>query len=71
MGTNPTFGVEPLHAEAFLLDWDGPDLPGEPLSIEFWERLRDEVRYEDVEALVEAIAADVERTRSLVTDGDL
>src|SRR6476620_8416822 len=59
VGTNPTFGVEPLHVEAFLLDYDGPDLPGEPLSIEFWARLRDEERYEAVERLVDAIEADV------------
>ena len=52
--------------EAFLLDYDGPDLPGEPLSIEFWARLRDEERYEDVAALVEAIEADVARTRAEV-----
>ena len=66
VGTNPTFGVERLHVEAFLLDFEGEDLPGEPLSIEFWERLRDEERYEDVEALVEAIEADVDRTRRVV-----
>ncbi len=63
VGTNPTFGVEPLHVEAFLLDFDGPDLPGEPLAIEFWARLRDEERYDDIEALVAAIEADVERSR--------
>jgi riboflavin kinase/FMN adenylyltransferase len=66
VGTNPTFGVEPLHVEAFLLDFEGDDLPGEPLAIEFWDRLRDEERYGDVEALVEAIEADVDRTRGLV-----
>jgi riboflavin kinase/FMN adenylyltransferase len=66
VGTNPTFGSEPLHVEAFLLDYDGPDLPGEPLSIEFWARLRDEERYEDIEALVAAIEADVQRASELV-----
>jgi riboflavin kinase/FMN adenylyltransferase len=63
VGTNPTFGVEPLHVEAFLLEFDGPDLPGDPLAIEFWARLRDEERYEDIEALVAAIEADVDRAR--------
>ena len=67
VGTNPTFGVEPLHAEAFLIDYEGDELPGEPLSIEFWERIRDEQRYETTDELVAAIAADVERTRSLVS----
>ena len=66
VGTNPTFGTEPLHAEAFLLDYDGDDLRSEPLALEFWERLRDEVRYDTVDALVEAIADDVERTREIV-----
>jgi riboflavin kinase/FMN adenylyltransferase len=66
VGTNPTFGVEPLHVEAFLLDYEGDDLPGEPLSIEFWARLRDEEKYESVETLVEAIEADVRRARELV-----
>jgi riboflavin kinase/FMN adenylyltransferase len=69
-GTNPTFGVEPLHIESFLLGFDG-ELPGEPLAIEFWARLRDEVRYEGVEELISAIEADVQRTRQLVPDGAL
>ena len=66
VGTNPTFGTEPLHAEAFLLDYEGDDLRGEPLAIEFWERLRDEVRYDSVDELVAAIADDVERTRDSI-----
>lgn len=66
VGTNPTFGVEPLHVEAFLLDFDGHDLRGEALAVSFWERLRDEVRYSSVEELAGAIAGDVERTRAVV-----
>lgn len=68
VGTNPTFGVEPLHVESFLLDFEGDDLPGEPLAVAFWERLRDEVRYEDIDELIAAIAGDVRRTRSLIGD---
>jgi len=66
-GTNPTFGVEPLHVESFLLDFDG-ELPGQALSIEFWSRLRDEVRYGSVDELVSAIETDVSRTRELIPD---
>jgi len=66
VGTNPTFGVEPLHVESFLLDYEGQDLPGEPLSIEFWARVRDEEKYDDIEALVAAIARDVALARDLV-----
>ena len=66
VGTNPTFGTEPLHVEGFLLDFPDDELRGDTLTVEFWERLRDEVKFDSVEGLVEAIADDVERTRSLV-----
>jgi riboflavin kinase / FMN adenylyltransferase len=65
IGTNPTFGGEPLHAEAFLLDFDG-DLIGQPLALEFWERLRDETRFDSSQDLTRQIKEDVERTRALV-----
>lgn len=68
VGTNPTFGVEPLHVEAFLLDYEGDEIRGESLAIEFWERLRDEEWYPSIDELVAAIADDVERTRALVPD---
>jgi len=65
VGTNPTFGREPLHVEAFLLDFEG-DLQGRPMALEFWARLRDEVRFDSSEALARQIGEDVERTRELV-----
>lgn len=66
VGTNPTFGVEPLHVEAFLLDFPEAELRGQQVSVEFWERLRDEVRFDSVDELVGEIARDVERTRVIV-----
>jgi riboflavin kinase/FMN adenylyltransferase len=65
VGMNPTFGEEPLHVEAYLLDFEG-DLQGRVLAVEFWERLRDEERFDSAEALAEKMAEDVERTRALV-----
>jgi riboflavin kinase/FMN adenylyltransferase len=65
VGTNPTFGAEPLHAEAFLLEYEG-ELRGDPISVEFWERLRDEIRFESADDLARQIKEDVERTRALV-----
>ncbi|HEX2069259.1 MAG TPA: bifunctional riboflavin kinase/FAD synthetase, partial [Actinomycetota bacterium] len=65
VGTNPTFGTEPLHAEAFLLDFEG-DLLNQPITLEFWARLRDEVRFGSGEELARQIRDDVDRTRSLV-----
>jgi len=66
VGTNPTFGTGPLHVEAFLIDFPDEELRGQQLTIEFWERLRDEVRFDSVDDLVAAIADDVERTRAAV-----
>jgi riboflavin kinase / FMN adenylyltransferase len=70
VGTNPTFGVEPLHVEAFLLDFDA-DVRGRPIAVEFWARLRDEEKYDDVRDLIAAIVGDVERTRSIVPEAEL
>lgn len=67
VGTNPTFGVEPLHVEAFLIDFPDVELRGQQLAVEFWARLRDEVKFEAVDELVQAIADDVERTRGVVS----
>ena len=67
VGTNPTFGVEPLHVEAFLLDFDG-DIVGRDIAVEFWAYLRDEARFDTPEELSAAIGEDVHRTRDLVAD---
>ena len=66
IGINPTFGGEPLHLEAHLLDLER-DVLGKVLAIEFWERLRDEQRFESPEALTAQIEKDVQHTRALVT----
>lgn len=66
VGINPTFGEEPLHVEAYLLGFEG-DLRGQVLTVEFWERLRDEVRFESPEALARQIGEDVARTRELLS----
>jgi riboflavin kinase/FMN adenylyltransferase len=65
VGTNPTFGGEPLHVEAFLLDVD-VQLRGRTLAIEFVERLRDEERFDSVDALIKQMHLDVARTRALI-----
>jgi len=65
VGTNPTFGAEPLHVEAYLLDFEG-DLRGEAVAVEFWARLRDEQRFDSPEDLSAQIAEDVERTRAMI-----
>jgi riboflavin kinase/FMN adenylyltransferase len=67
VGTNPTFGTEPLHVEAYLLDFEG-DLVGSEIAVEFWAYLRDEVRFDTPEELSVAIGEDVRQTRDLVRE---
>jgi riboflavin kinase/FMN adenylyltransferase len=65
VGTNPTFDVRQRRVEAYLLDFDG-DLYGASLGIEFVERLREQERFDSVEALVAQMRRDVDRTRELL-----
>lgn len=67
IGTNPTFTPDKttLNVEAYLLDFDR-DIYGEVLQLEFAARLRDELKYDSVAALVEQIRRDVEQTREVL-----
>jgi riboflavin kinase/FMN adenylyltransferase len=67
VGTNPTFGIEPLHVEAYLLGFDG-DIVGSEMAVEFWAYLRDEERFDTPEQLSAAIGEDVRQTRDLVRE---
>jgi len=51
-----------VTVEACLLDYSG-DLYGKVLRVEFYRRLRDEIRFDSLEALRAQIAADAEETR--------
>lgn len=63
VGTRPTVnnGVD-VTVEAWILDFDG-DLYGETLRIEFFQHIRDEVRFDSLDALKAQIAADADTTR--------
>ena len=64
IGTNPTFAGRERRVEAFVLDFSG-DLYGERVNLAFTARLRDTLRFDGVEPLVEQMARDVARTREL------
>ena len=57
-----------LLVEAHLLDFDG-DLYGEEARVSFVARLRDEMAFDSVEALIDQIGRDVENTRALLAAG--
>lgn len=65
VGVRPTFeGDGRVLVEAFLLDWDG-DLYDAELELELVARLRDELRFESAEALVEQMQRDEAEARRL------
>ena len=65
VGTNPTFGENPLSVEAYVLDYSG-DLYGKHVIFEFNARLRDHVAFPGPKELEEAIAADIEQVRRML-----
>ncbi|MFH1907477.1 MAG: bifunctional riboflavin kinase/FAD synthetase [Chloroflexota bacterium] len=67
VGIRPTFTPEEFapHVETHLLDFDR-DLYGQEIKLEFVERLREERKFQSVEALVEQIQADIGRARQIL-----
>jgi len=64
VGTRPTVnnGTD-ITVEASLLDYEG-DLYGKTVRLEFLRHLRDEIRFDSLDALRTQIAADAEATRA-------
>lgn len=67
VGTNPTFDGQRRTVEAYVLDRTDLDLYGEPVTLEFTQRLRGMVRYTGVEPLVEQMRADVQQAREVLS----
>jgi riboflavin kinase/FMN adenylyltransferase len=65
VGTRPTVnGREPL-LEAHLFDFDG-DLYGKIIRVEFVEKLRDEQKFDGLDALVMQMNQDAEQARAIL-----
>jgi riboflavin kinase/FMN adenylyltransferase len=66
IGAKPTFADYTFTFEAYLLDYSG-DLRGKRLNVLFVEKLRDIVKFDNIEALKKQIAADVKKARAILT----
>jgi riboflavin kinase/FMN adenylyltransferase len=64
IGPNPTFGESARKVEAHLIGFKG-DLYGQPLAVDFVDRLRDTRPFGGVAELVEQLRRDVEQARKL------
>ncbi len=67
VGPNPTFGEQTRKIEVHLLGFQG-DLVGQPLAVDFVERLRDTRPFGNVAELVAQLKVDVARARELVPE---
>ncbi|HEY0239971.1 MAG TPA: bifunctional riboflavin kinase/FAD synthetase [Friedmanniella sp.] len=66
VGTNPTFDGLERRVESYVLDRDDLELYGVEIAVEFYARLRGQVKYEGIESLVRQIHLDVEHTRTVL-----
>ena len=65
LGQPATFGERRSVFESHLLDFDGGDLYGEDLAVEFVRRLRGQVKFPSAAALKAQIAHDLDRARKI------
>ena len=68
IGFNPTFTPERQvpSLEAYILDFDR-DIYGQEVKLEFFARLRDELKFNSVESLLEQIHDDINKTRDMLS----
>ena len=66
VGTNPTFDGLERRVEAYVLDRDDLELYGVEIAVDFYARLRGQVKYAGMEALMVQMHADVELARQLL-----
>ncbi len=66
IGVRPTFEIHGRTVEAFIMDFDG-DLYGKSLTLEFTRRLREELAFSSVEALIDQMKLDVEQAREILS----
>ena len=65
VGHNPTFAGEHLTVETHILDFSH-DLYGQELRIDFVERLRGEIRFENPAGLIRQIENDIQTARAVL-----
>ena len=66
IGFRPTFGKNKLLIETHLFDFSDT-VYGEEIRVEFYQRLRDEKKFESVENLISQIKLDIEEVKNILT----
>ena len=67
IGTRPTIGGKKMLLEVHIFDFD-EDIYGQELQVEFIEKIRDELNFPDVDALIEHMTNDVTSARKILAE---
>ncbi|WP_432068132.1 bifunctional riboflavin kinase/FAD synthetase [Streptomyces sp. C10-9-1] len=70
VGTNPQFDGTERTVEAYAIDRVGLDLYGLHVTVDFLAYVRGQQKFDSIDALLVAMAADVTRCRQLIADAD-
>ncbi len=66
VGTNPTFAGQDRRVETYVLDRTDLELYGAPIAVDFCRRIRGQIRFTDIAALIEQMDDDVVACRELL-----
>jgi riboflavin kinase/FMN adenylyltransferase len=70
IGVSPTFAGTEYRPEVFLLDYEGDSLYERRMRVYFIERIREERKFPDAEALIERIRTDERIARAVLEGAD-
>ena len=66
IGVRPTFGLTQRLVEVYVMDFAG-DLYGQPMTVEFVEKVRGQETFADIDALISRIGQDVNESREALS----
>ncbi len=67
IGFRPTFGENKLLIETHLFDFSD-SVYGEEIKVEFYQRLRDEKKFDSVQELIAQIKTDIKDVKNILTN---
>ncbi len=63
LGFNPTFAKHPFSIETYIYDFD-EDIYNQEITIEFIKKIRDEIKFDSIDDLINQIKKDINHIRS-------
>lgn len=70
VGNNPTFNADKITIESNIFDFER-DIYGENIRIEFTEKIRGDIKFNDIAELKKQISADAETAKRILRKGSL